>query len=216
LYRAAALYDASMRPGLLLVTVLGFALGGCGSEPAEPARSQPSQSTAPPPAAASAYEPGAEDIASLKSMLAPDYRDFDQEPADSVFRAWPPGFRAASYDLDQDGTPELLVLLDGNYDCGSGGCSFRVYRRGKEGLRKVSGSTVTRLPIGVLESTSQGWRDLTVGIGGGGLDAGPSRAILRFNGEHYPLNPTTPPAERSGVTGVAVLTEASPLHSLVD
>lgn len=40
--------------------------------------------------------------------------------------------------------------------------------------------------------SSHGWRNLVVGIGGGGLPAG--NAEFEFDGKTYPSNPTVPPA----------------------
>lgn len=104
-------------------------------------------------------------------------------------------FRSARYDLDGDGGKEALVLSTDPASCGSGGCAFHVlaFRHGRWTI--VSGSTVTRAPIRVLATSSQGWRDLGVAIGGGGMR--PAMVRLRFNGRRYPSNPTVVPVDPS-------------------
>jgi hypothetical protein len=53
---------------------------------------------------------------------------------------------------------------------------------------------VTRPPIVVASTTTQGWRDLVVRVSGGSIIPGYD-ALLRFDGRTYPANPTVPPAE---------------------
>lgn len=50
-----------------------------------------------------------------------------------------------------------------------------------------------RLPVRVLDSRSNGWRDLTVTVQGGGRIE-PVEIELAFDGESYPTNPSVPPA----------------------
>jgi hypothetical protein len=60
----------------------------------------------------------------------------------------------------------------------------------------VSTVTVARLPILVLQTKSHGWHEIVVGgrISG---DKPLFEAILSFNGQGYPGNPTIPPARRA-------------------
>jgi len=56
----------------------------------------------------------------------------------------------------------------------------------------ITRTTVTRLPIRVLATKSNGWRDISVVVGGGGVPVHEAR--LSFNGKEYPGNPSVPPA----------------------
>lgn len=92
------------------------------------------------------------------------------------------------YDLDGQGEAEAIVYLVGRYWCGSGGCDALVLRDTGAGYDIVMHSSVTGAPIGVLSTSTQGWRDLFVQVGGGGLPAG--AVAMRFDGTAYPSNPT--------------------------
>jgi hypothetical protein len=59
----------------------------------------------------------------------------------------------------------------------------------------VTKTTVTRPPIQVLASKSNGWHDIAVRVAGGGIANGYD-AELSFDGRKYPSNPTVPPARR--------------------
>ena len=92
-------------------------------------------------------------------------------------------FTYALVDLDGDGIQDAVVYLNADY-CGSGGCAIRIMKGTKDGFAYVSGSTITRLPIYVLPSKTNGWRDIAVTIGGGGLKYG--TVILKYDGRRYP------------------------------
>ncbi|WP_209348045.1 hypothetical protein [Pontixanthobacter sp. CEM42] len=125
----------------------------------------------------------------------------------------PATFKAASVNLDGYGPNELVVRLESPYHCGSGGCTLRVYQYKVGELVEVSRTTITRLPIGLVEPKSSDWFSLTVGVGGGGMPNG--RALLRYDGTKYPSNPTVPPAEVIDRTGLTVLDIQSPDYPLV-
>jgi hypothetical protein len=57
-------------------------------------------------------------------------------------------------------------------------------------LTKVS---ITRPPIRLLRTVSNGWRNIGVWVQGGGIQPG-YEAELRFDGKTYPPNPSMPPA----------------------
>ncbi len=99
--------------------------------------------------------------------------------------------RAAQADLDGDGIPEVVILATDPHWCGSGGCTLFVLARAGDRPRTVSRSTISRAPIRMLATRTGGWRDLVVGIGGGGLAAG--EVVLRWTGDGYPLNPSLAP-----------------------
>jgi len=98
-----------------------------------------------------------------------------------------PAHRDASTDLDGDGVNDLLMLLDDQNWCDSGGCTLLVFRGGADGYRLVSDSISTRAPIAVADRTSHGWHDLMVTVGGEG-DTGV--VSLEFDGTRYPGDPT--------------------------
>src|SRR5690606_18085784 len=89
-------------------------------------------------------------------------------------------YRPSQFDLDGDGAPEELVYLAGPGRCGSGGCNLLVLKRQGDDFETIVNTTVTRLPVGVLDTDSNGWRDIWVTVGGGGLPSG--RRALKFDG----------------------------------
>jgi hypothetical protein len=99
----------------------------------------------------------------------------------------------AAADLNGDGTPEAIAYVVGPMVCGTGGCPVFVFAPAADGYRLVSRITVAHPPVRLAPRSSQGWRNLVVGVGGGGMAAG--NAELKFDGTSYPTNPTVPPAE---------------------
>ena len=71
--------------------------------------------------------------------------------------------------------------------------------------RKVGDISVSRTPVTVLDSATNGWKDITVAVSGGGGPSG--NALLKFDGEAYPSNPTVAPAEMTDATGEVVIAE---------
>ena len=202
-----------MRVAIIFIVTSALAMAAC-DDGADPPPHLVREAVEEPAAAAdhvSEYEPEQEDIAALTAMLAPEYADFREDFPDSL---WLPAFRAAAFDLDGDGVDEMLLRLDGRLDCGSGGCAFRVYRKEPRGFRKVSGTTVTFLPIAVSDRTSHGWRDIVVGQRKDHVPSGKAR--LSYEGGTYPLNPSVPPALPTDEVGRIVLSEETLLHPLVD
>lgn len=107
-------------------------------------------------------------------------------------------------DLNRDGKDEVIVYLMGRTICGSGGCNTLVLTPEGSSYRIVTNIRISRPPIRVLDSVSDGWRTLTVWVVGGGIVAG-YEASLPFNGTTYPPNPSVDPAspltmEASGET----------------
>lgn len=102
-------------------------------------------------------------------------------------------YTRADADLNGDGRPETFVYVTDQSYCGSGGCTLVVLSPRSGTYRVVLRSTVTQLPISVLPTSTRGWRDVGVTVAGGGITR-PHMARLRFNGSHYPGNPTVAPA----------------------
>ena len=100
-----------------------------------------------------------------------------------------PTHRDASVDLDGDGAEELLMLLDDPNWCSGGGCTLLVFHNQREdGYRLVTQASLAHPPIALGPQRHSGWRDLLVGVGGDGTQAG--TVALQYNGEGYPANPT--------------------------
>jgi hypothetical protein len=119
-----------------------------------------------------------------------------------------------SNDLNNDGDNEIIAYTQGSSVCGSGGCTLFVLGAKGGGYEVISKSTVTRPPVRILESKSNGWQDIAVHVGGGGISAG-YEARLRFDGKSYPSNPSLLPPEESGSrSGHIVIDSSSPATSL--
>ena len=101
---------------------------------------------------------------------------------------------AKRVDLNGDARAEYVVHVAGPMVCGTGGCTTLVLTEEGQELRLLSRISVTRPPIVIAATSTNGWRDLVVRTSGGGIIPGYD-ARLRFDGRTYPANPTVPPAE---------------------
>lgn len=106
---------------------------------------------------------------------------------------WDARYFDATVDLNGDGQHEVVTYVAGPMVCGTGGCPVFVFTPRETGLMLVSRLTVVQAPVRVAATSTNGWRDLVVGIGGGGIESG--NALLRYDGKTYPSNPTVSPAE---------------------
>jgi hypothetical protein len=100
-------------------------------------------------------------------------------------------FTYALVDLNGDGIPDAIVLFQGPQNCGSGGCKLEIFRGTRQGFKFISGSTISREPIQILAEKRFGWHSITVSVSGGG--AKPCSALMQFDGQKYPLNPSMAP-----------------------
>jgi hypothetical protein len=98
-------------------------------------------------------------------------------------------YKRADADLNGDGRKEVFAYLTGADWCGSGGCWLVILSPRRDSYRVLVRTTVTRLPIMLLPTSTHGWRDVGVTLQGGGVIR-PYHARLRFNGRRYPGNPT--------------------------
>src|SRR5258707_6611531 len=96
-------------------------------------------------------------------------------------------------DLNGDGIPEAIAYLVGNEWCGSGGCNLFVLYKAGNSWKVVTSVTITHPPVRIFDDTSNGWHNIGVQVGGGGIMRG-YEAELRFSGKAYPKNPTVFPA----------------------
>ena len=127
--------------------------------------------------------------------------------------ATPMQYALAWHDLDGDGSDEAIVFVAGPALCGTGGCNTLVLTQAGPMWRKVGDISVSRTPVTVLDSATNGWKDLTVAIAGGGGKSG--NALLRYDGNAYPSNPTVPPAEATERTGTELVV-AEPVFTELD
>ena len=114
-------------------------------------------------------------------------------------------YSAAFAELIGAKVPEVVVYVSGSAWCGSGGCSTLILRKESDSFKVITPTTVTRSPISVLQSTTNGWHVVSVWVQGGGIQPGYT-ALLPFDGKAYASNPTVPPARHStGDRGGAIL-----------
>ncbi len=150
------------------------------------------------------------DIQNLKKFL----RNYEGNPASAEDKTT--RYAAAFVDLKDNGKQEAIVYFIGAEWCGSGGCSCLILGPEGSSYKVITKTTVTQLPIRVLSTKTNGWHDLAVSVGGGGIQPG-YEARLKFNGTKYPSNPTVRPAEelRTKVDGKTVIpadTTGTPLY----
>jgi hypothetical protein len=115
-------------------------------------------------------------------------------------------YRAASVHL-HDGGEQYIVYWSGTGICGTGGCDMSVIERRGHTFHTVTETTVTRLPVRVLDSQTNGWQDIGVLVTWGEVRGYEAR--LRFNGKKYPSNPSSQP-DSHHATGKTVLSESTP------
>lgn len=178
---------------LIAAAAIALALSAC-SQPEEEAPVSEAATEVVSPAPANAEE-------DIRHFLLQEYPD-----------AAPLKYALAWHDLNGDGADEAIVHLVTPYFCGTGGCNTLVLTSAGPMWRKVGEISVSRTPVSVLETRSNGWKDLTVAIGGGGGQSG--NALLKFDGTAYPSNPTVAPAEMTDITGTELLPEESNLIEL--
>ena len=104
-------------------------------------------------------------------------------------------YSAARANLSGAKVPEVVVYVSGRAWCGSGGCTMLILRPDWVSFTVIVRTTITRPPIRVLPTTTDGWHDVGVWVHGGGILAGYT-AVLSFNGKAYASNPTVPPARK--------------------
>jgi hypothetical protein len=120
-------------------------------------------------------------------------RNYLGEPYPPIEREGPTRYSSALVDLNDDGTEEVIVYLSGAGWCGTGGCNMLILAREGTSYRIVTETTITRRPVRMLASKSNGWHDISVLVAGGGIQPG-YEAELSFDGKTYPSNPSVLPA----------------------
>lgn len=97
-------------------------------------------------------------------------------------------FRWAEADLNGDGRSEQFLYATGPDWCGSGGCTLFVLQSRGLDYVVLARIPVVQMPVGILPGRHRAYRDLAVGIGGGGGKSGV--VAMRFDGRRYRGNPT--------------------------
>src|SRR5258708_38993361 len=69
-------------------------------------------------------------------------------------------YKRADAHLNGDGRKEVFVYLTDPDYCGSGGCSLAILSPRHGSYRVLVRTTVTRLPIMLLATSTHGWRDV--------------------------------------------------------
>ncbi len=95
----------------------------------------------------------------------------------------------------ENGKFEEVVYVSGEGWCGSGGCTLLILEPSGSTFKVLGKLAIVQLPIRLLPSMKNGFPDIGVTVQGGGILAG-YEAVLSFNGESYPRNPSLPPARK--------------------
>lgn len=117
-----------------------------------------------------------------------DYLNVSDLPDDGTAR-----FTTASADLNDDGKAERVVYITGHAWCGTGGCNLLILSPTDTTYKVIGKISITRPPIRMLSTKSNGWHDISVWVAGGGIQPG-YEAKLSFDGKMYLSNPSVPPA----------------------
>lgn len=127
----------------------------------------------------------------------------------------PPKVALAWADLNGDGRAEAIVYVVGRRWCGSGGCKLLIGEINAQGVEPRASMTITQPPIAVLHTRTQGYRDLSVGVCGGGVTRC-YRAQMRFDRGYYLSNPSVAARLQAGAREDIVLPDAPPTRSIAD
>lgn len=100
----------------------------------------------------------------------------------------PDHYDIARTDLNADGKEDVLALMNGRSGyTGSGGATMFVLKATADGFESLGSIKVVREPIHARKSVHNGFRDLLVGVRGGGAE--PGLSALQFDGKAYPASP---------------------------
>lgn len=86
-------------------------------------------------------------------------------------------------DLNGDGKDEVFVYLLGSIFCGTGGCNLMLFTETDDGYTLVNDFPISRLPVIVSASKTDGWNDIIRLESGGG--APPTYVTHAFDGKNY-------------------------------
>lgn len=93
-------------------------------------------------------------------------------------------------DLDGDGRREGMVLMQSPYQewCIEYGCTMFIFQAHEEGFSYLSEVSPVRGPLMVMDSKTNGWRDIVANVAGRAGWAAKNVA-LRYDGRGYPEAP---------------------------
>lgn len=175
-------------------------LGACSPEKAEESPSIPPPvvetlaTQAPSPVSA---EQARDAEAAIEAYL--QTRDFEDQELRYAY---------GLFDLNADGGDEIIVRLEGPYDCGAtGGCPLYILTPDGDGWRRVGALLATKPPIGVLETSTHGWRDLVIRQAAGAFASHLPRPV-RFDGRVYPLDGVDPALDHEPPSTVLITRDA--------
>ncbi len=117
-------------------------------------------------------------------------------------------YRWLEYDLNGDGSKELLVQLNW---CGSGGCTMLIFENQQQEWRFNSRITLVRTPMNLGLQATNGWQDIVLFVSGGG--ATPNQHVLKFSNSKYPMNPSTAPvADYDQISPIQLFSDGQTPH----
>jgi hypothetical protein len=131
--------------------------------------------------------------------------------------SFPASYSYNRIDLDGDKKSEIVVHLQGQYFCGSGGCSTSIYKQFGQNYKLITQIGPNRSPIIVSNNKTKGWSDLiihqsarSVGVANQGY------YVLKFNGRSYPENPGdgVKLAKKSNMNGRALFNDNAKFFEL--
>jgi hypothetical protein len=123
------------------------------------------------------------------------------------------GYQLGWADLTGDGRPEAFALISGRWWCGSGGCSMYVLQVRTGDVRMLGRHTITRAPIAVLDTRTNGLRDFSVASC---TSRGCDRARIQFDGTKYRSNPSVAPVLRGRFREAVVIRREDKATQLLD
>ncbi len=99
----------------------------------------------------------------------------------------PDHYDIARTDLNADGKEEVLALMNGKSSYfGSGGATMFILKGTADGFESLGSIKVVNEPIYARKSVHHGFRDILVGVRGGGAE--PGLSALQFDGKAYPAS----------------------------
>lgn len=177
---------------LLSVVCAGIVLAAC-SPPTMPRPPEPPVAPTPPVSPVPSGNSGTVVVGTIDDPQA--LQTFLRLQAIEERGSPPPAVAARTVDGGPAHPRITLVYLATGDWCGSGGCTLLVLEPGPDGLKPLSRSTISRPPIRVLKTRTNGMPDLSVQVRGDSYPGdGPKFVALPFDGRTYALNPTVPPA----------------------
>jgi hypothetical protein len=138
----------------------------------------------------------AENLAGLKRCL--QSLDTDKETR----------FKAEVEKVSDTNAQHAVVYLRGRKWCGSGGCTLLMLEKHGDDWKVISKIPVVHLPIRILNKKHNGWHDLSVRVGGGGITESYD-VDLHFDGKKFSKDPSSNHPKKLDLTepGESVITD---------